>query len=172
MEQHGQDRVEAFDARFTDNGIRKLKVILPYFPPASQRFLAIFIKLQELKHAAATQAAGDASPAEDFDFDRLCLDMLPYCTKEEKQRLFSIQNLLRSMGQYRQMMEMMEFLKDLFPKEGPDGDEAIKEGDGEDVSGLLSGLMGMEDAGIGQMADLMQAMASLWGGTPPPNPTE
>ncbi len=151
----GQDRVAAFDAFFTNQHIQKLKVLLPYLDPALQRNLAVYIKYLELQCAfrrlqdkprgslplpsreRENETGQDAFP-QGQTLPRLCEELFPYCTKAEQDRLNGIRSLYQTMEQYRQIMETMEMMKELFPQDSSSKDPAAA----DNFSDLLAGLTG------------------------------
>ena len=51
MEQKDTSQISAFDTLFSNNHIQMLKVLLPYMDNQFQKYLAIYIKFQELQVA-------------------------------------------------------------------------------------------------------------------------
>ena len=95
MEQKDTSQISAFDTLFSNNHIQMLKVLLPYMDNQFQKYLAIYIKFQELQ---------------------VVKRLLPLCTKEEKEQLNQILKVLQSMSQYQEMMHTMELMKDFMPE--------------------------------------------------------
>lgn len=158
MAENGQDKVAAFDTLFTDNRIQKLKILLPCLDGGAQRRLAVCIKFLELRHTLSLLRRRSLLmplPKDELDPDRICSQLLPYCSPDERRQLESLQNLLRSLENYREMMEMLESLRELFP-----------EGEENDPLSALSGLAGMS----GEGGDLLSALSALAGMKEEKNP--
>lgn len=129
------------------------------------------------------QSVSAASPQEpSWDIGELCDALLPYCTVSEQSRLNSMRNMVQALSQYKEMMEMMQMLKELFPEGTPDpdaetasekqqeegSDQKNESAEGNAFSGgmpfnpaLLSGLLGIKDTDAAQMLNLMQALNTV-----------
>jgi hypothetical protein len=149
MNDSGQDKVNAFDALFTNSQIQMLKIFMPYFDPSMQKQMAILIKVMELQYTIRFfQKFPYASPTAhetSFDMMKIAEELIPHSSPTDRPKLEGMRNMFRTMEQMKNMMEMMETMKELFPEGGGD---------------LLSGFGGMAGMpGMGEMA----AMSSLFG---------
>lgn len=161
MEDIKQDSITAFDTCFTNNHIRMLKVLLPFLNSPLQQNLAVYIKFQELQyvfHSFKESQSGynrsfqSKSTHTDFDFNIVCNELLPYCNSQEKRQFTQIRNLIQTMHNLQDMMNMMETMKELFP-EGTNGESGFNP---EILSGL-GNMFGGGNMDFSQMADLFQA---------------
>ena len=157
MNDREQDKVIAFDTLFTNHHIQMMKILMPYFDRPMQKNLAVYIKYMELQYTLNFfKQYPNASPAPlpreaSFDIMKLCSDMMPYCSPQEKARMENMRNMYQTFENYKGMMEMVQMMKELFP-----------EGDGQDGTGfgglspeMLSGLAGMGGMpGMDGMPDL------------------
>lgn len=122
MDQKEQDKIMAFDVLFTNNHIRMLKIVIPYFDSRIQKQLAIYVKYLELQytlsyyHSHSYELRGCSIKKEEFNISKIYSELLPYCTDEEKQKIDQITGLLRSMEMFKEMSKMFEVMKDLFPE--------------------------------------------------------
>lgn len=124
MDSNEQNKVIAFDTLFSTNHIAMLKIMLPYMDNQSQKSLAVYIKFLELNYTISfyknhpCPVCGclerEASP----DIHKLCGELLPYCTVEERRQVEQVQNLLQSMKMYQEMSKTMEMMKDFMPDMG------------------------------------------------------
>ncbi len=138
MEKNGQDKITAFDTLFTTNHIQMLKILMPYLEPPMGRQMAVYIKYLELRyalsyfdspshelygcagsHGSPFSGAG-ALPKEEFNVSKLCSELLPYCTNDEKQKVEQISGLFRSMEMYKEMSQTLELMKDFMPDFSPE----------------------------------------------------
>ena len=93
MDSNEHNKVIAFDTLFCTNHIQMLKVILPYMDSQTQKSMAVYIKFLELnytieyfkKHPYLVSGCmeREASP----DFQKMCSELLPYCTENEKKQI-------------------------------------------------------------------------------------
>ena len=49
------------------------------------------------------------------DLPKLCAELLPYCTEEEKKQLEQLRGIFQSMEMYREMSKTMDMMKDIMP---------------------------------------------------------
>lgn len=127
MNQKEQDKVIAFDTLFTTNHINMLKIIMSYFDSSMQKNIAIYIKYLELQYTfqyfnnRPYSIAGCRPSKETFDIPKLCDEVLPYCTKEERSKVDQIKNLMSTLSSYQEMSQTFEMMKDLFPEGASSG---------------------------------------------------
>lgn len=165
MEDIRQDSVTTFDACFTNNHIRMLKVLLPFLEPSMQRGIAIYIKFMELQYTFSYFRRPSRSRAfsqnssfqkKDFDFNTVCNELFPYCTEQEKRHFSQMRDTFQTMNNMKDMMEMMETMKEMFPEGmGSGGDGGFNPEMLATMSGMFGG-SGMDLGGmdLGAMADL------------------
>ena len=127
MERNEHDKIIAFDTLFTTNHIQMLKIVMPYLDLAVQKKMAVYIKYQELQYTLSYYNfhTGDlrgcsinpmtSDNKEDFNISKLCSELLPYCTAEEKQKVEQLAGMFRSIEMYREMSQTFEMMKDLMP---------------------------------------------------------
>lgn len=144
MSDKEQDKVMAFDTLFTNNHIRMLKIIMPYFEYAIQKKMAVYIKFLELEYTMnyfknRPYAIKNCIPApEKFDIRQMCHDMIPYCSPQEKRQMEQMEQMFDTFQNYQDMMETISMMKEMFPGDAPFGF-----GDGENMD-------------FSQMSDMMQ----------------
>lgn len=163
-----ENKVLAFDTLFTNNHIRMLKVLISHFDSRLQKTLAVYIKFQELaytmqflnKHSSFSLCGTEENAQPDISL--LCDELIPYCAPSEKEKIFQIKQMLQTMDTYRQMSQMMEMMKDLFPEGFPSFTSNSEADKPEDTScktpfgsEMLSSLLGGENS---QMFELLAAM--------------
>lgn len=142
MEDIRQDSILAFDTCFTNNHICMLKILLPFCESSLQKYLAVYIHFLELQYTLSnftslSKTLNCDKPSEPLQiFDKL----LPYCTPREKQSFSQIRSLFETMETVKNMMSMMELMKDIFPEGmgGPDGEQGFP----TDMFGALQGMFG------------------------------
>ncbi|NLL77265.1 MAG: hypothetical protein GX235_08460 [Clostridiales bacterium] len=133
MDEKEQDKITAFDVLFTNNHIQILKIIIPYFDSQMQKQLSIYVKFLELQYtisyyqSRSYELRSCAIKKEEFNINKICSEILPYCTKEEKQKVEQIMGMFRSIDMYKEMSKTFELMKELFP-------EGFEEGFGNDFS--------------------------------------
>lgn len=116
--------VNAFDMRYTQNHIQILKVLLPYFDPASQGNIAVWIKYMELQYTM--QCAGQKSAlgaacfpsqgAKNPDVTEIFEQIKNFCTPQERAMFGQISNLKRNMEMFEEMKGMMQLFEQLAPE--------------------------------------------------------
>lgn len=149
MEEKGTSPVTAFDSRFTTNKIQMLKVLIAWLPPSQQGMFAVYIKFLELQHTLTLlrrpgtlfpngrHLSADFFSGDNSDTIELLDELLPYSSQSERNRIENMKNMLQNMGRMKEVMEMAEMMKEMFP-EGF-GSE------GENPMDILSGMAGMSD---------------------------
>lgn len=163
--ENGIDKVLAFDTIFTTNHLKMLKVLLSYFDPSTQKSLAVFIKLWELQYTLIYVSRHPAPFRENMqgppDIQKICGEIAPYCSPEDKKILDKILQMQQTMENFRQMSQTMEMLKELFP-DGIPGFGGGSDAKGREESGgpigsmdLLSSMLGGENS---QMFEMLAAM--------------
>lgn len=159
MEDIRQDSVTTFDACFTNNHIRMLKVLLPFAEPSMQRWIAIYIKYLELQYTLSyfhhpprgQRFLWEDSKKKEFDFSNVCDELLPYCTPREKQQFSQIRDTFQTMRNFKDMMEMIETMKELFPEGMGAGGEG---GFNPEMMAAMSSMFGGGGMDLGAMADM------------------
>ncbi len=148
-------KVNSFDTTFTNNHICMFKVLLPFLPASLQGNLAIYIKYMELQYTMqyfkkpsnrqthSLFPTNIPSPTDTtIDFNSLFEELLPYSTPSQKQHFTQIRNMLETMRNIQDMMEILETMKEFFP-EG----------------------MGNQDGETGSFnPEILAAMSSMFGG--------
>lgn len=159
MEKKEHDKITAFDTLFTTNHIQMLKIVMPYLDMSMRKKLAVYIKYLELQYTLSYYSSHsvelcgcamhskDSIEKEDFNISKICSEILPYCTAEEKQKVEQLSGMFRSIEMYREMSQTFEMMKDFAP--GPGG--------GED--GMLDMLMNM-------LSPEQKSMFDMFGGKP------
>ncbi|MGN0376578.1 MAG: hypothetical protein ACI4ED_02980 [Suilimivivens sp.] len=166
MDSNEQNKVIAFDTLFSTNHIAMLKIMLPYMDNQTQKSLAVYIKLMELnytldfykKHPYPVCGCmeKEASP----DLLKLCEELLPYCTEDEKKQIEQIRNIFQSMEMYKEMSKTMELMKDFMPDMGSFGDLFS----GKNSSGQNSGTPDIMNMLMNMMTPEQKEMFNLFGG--------
>lgn len=130
MERNEHDKITAFDTLFTTNHIQMLKIVMPYMDIPIRRQMAVYIKYLELRYTLSYYSSHcvelcgcsmnpmSSSKKEDFNISKICSEILPYCTAEEKQKVEQFAGLFRSMEMYREMSQTFEMMKDFAPGNG------------------------------------------------------
>ncbi len=167
MSDKGQDKVIAFDTLFTTNHIQMMKIFMPYLDLSMQKNIAIYVKMMELQYTIQFFQRNPSVPPlplqkeQSNDTSVILNSMLPYCNPDEKAKIQSISNMLKTYQQYKEMMEMVQMMKELFPE----GENPMN---GDLLSGLagLGGMSGMGDSSEGgfdptQMFDMVQMIQSM-----------
>lgn len=122
MDKNEHDKIMAFDTLFTTNHIQMMKIVMPYLDKQMQKNIAVYIKYMEFQYTLSYfrsysfELCGCSIEKEDFDISKICSEILPYCTNEEKQKVEQISGLLRSMEMYKEMSKTFEMMKDMFPE--------------------------------------------------------
>ena len=109
MEQNPPKPMTPFDSLITPPFLYTLKLLLPYTPPSMQRFLGIYIKFLELRHAME-YFQGFASHAQPKDM----LDGLkPYMSPAEKEMMEQMSGMMNMM----EMVQNMQAMSDSSPQD-------------------------------------------------------
>lgn len=166
MDSNEQNKVIAFDTLFSTNHIAMLKIMLPYMDNQVQKSLAVYIKFLELNYTVdfyrkhPYPLCGCTEKETSFDLPKLCGELLPYCTEEEKKQLEQIRNIFQSMEMYKEMSKTMEMMKEFMPDMGSFSDMFTGAASSETQSGnpdIMSMLMNM-------MTPEQKEMFNLFGG--------
>ncbi len=137
MDEKGKERIAAFDRLLTNDHMRMMKIFLSYLPPNQQGVLAVCIKFSELQYTLQflrrfpgrplfTESRCTLSPASLFDgslLDRdrdgvleLLDELLPFSGPKERAWIESLKDFLNSLSRMKEMMAMVDMLKELFPE--------------------------------------------------------
>lgn len=164
MDSNEQNKVIAFDTLFSTNHIAMLKIMLPYMDNQVQKSLAVYIKFLELNYTVdfyrkhPYPLCGCTEKETSFDLPKLCGELLPYCTEEEKKQLEQIRNIFQSMEMYKEMSKTMEMMKEFMPDMGSFSDMFTTSSDSQSGSpDIMSMLMNM-------MTPEQKEMFNLFGG--------
>lgn len=191
MDEKGKETIAAFDRLLTTNRIQMMKVFLSYLPPEQQGGLAVYIKLSELQYTMqflrqfpgrpillgnrailSFHSLMDGSLLEQNQEGVLELldELLPFSGPRERAHIQNLKNLLINFSRMREMMAMMDMMKEFFPDGmgGEGGLGSILQGmsgaenmtDMSDFAGMVSGMTGMDPASILQMAQMFQSVQS------------
>lgn len=121
MDSNERSKVIAFDTLFCTNHIQMLKVILPYMDNQTQKSLAIYIKFLELNYTIdyfkkhPYPLCGCMEKESSHDIFKMCTELLPYCTENEKKQIEQIRNVFQGMEMYKEMSKTMDVMKDFMP---------------------------------------------------------
>lgn len=166
MDSKEQNKVIAFDTLFSTNHISMLKIMLPYMDNQAQKSLAVYIKFLELNYTLAFYkkhpypVCGCMEKESSPDLLKLCSELLPYCTEEEKKQLEQIRSIFQSMEMYKEMSKTMELMKDFMPDTGNFSDMFT----GADSSGQDSGGPDIMNILMNMMTPEQKEMFNLFGG--------
>ena len=122
MGERDQDKVTTFDTLFTNNQIQKLKILMTYLDRSMQKNMAIYIKYLELQYTMEffrrfpSANAAPLSYESNMDMSKLCGEILPYCDHAERTQIERMQNVLQTFENYKEMMEMFQMMKEMFPE--------------------------------------------------------
>lgn len=156
MEETQQKKVMAFDNLFTTNRIQILKILLSYMAPSTQKTLAIYIKFLELQYTLTLfQNYPDTSllgfdTENTFDISKLCSEILPFCGRDEQEKILQMRSMMENFDKMQEMMQMVQMMQEMFPEGAPFGDMNGESGGGFD---FLSGLAGMD---LSQFSELFK----------------
>ena len=184
MDKNEHDKIIAFDTLFTNNHIQMLKIVMPYFDEPFQKNLAVYIKYQELRYTLAYYTShphelyGCSVKKEEFNVNKICSEILPFCTNEEKQMIEQVAGLFRSMEMYKEMSKTFEMMKDFMPDFSPesllqgfggnfpfDSSSDNKKSTGSDsISNNTNQNNGMMDMLMGMLSPEQKAMFEMFGG--------
>lgn len=141
------DKILAFDTLFTNNHIQMMKIVMPLFDARMQKYMAIYIKYMEFQYTLSYFKSHPYPPfPQSEDPEEICLNILPYCSSEEKKKVEQIQNMFTTMKSYKEMMEMFSMMKELFP-----------EGEGGMNADMISGMFG-QDMNMSNIFDMFSSM--------------
>lgn len=122
------NKVSAFDALFCTNHIQMLKILLAYTDNQTQKSLAVYIKFLELQYTLEFYQkhpyplCGCTNQEQEFDIGKVCNELLPYCTEEERKHLEQIRSIISGMKMYQEMSRTMEMMKEIMPDMDDMGD--------------------------------------------------
>lgn len=183
METNEHDKIIAFDTLYTNNHIQMMKIVMPYFDGQMRRKLAVYIKYLEFRHTLdkyhshSYELSGCSFEKEEFCINKICSELLPFCTGEEKKKLEQIANLFRTMEMYKEMSRTMEMMKDFAPdlfSEGfgnifPSGNasENPGESDNDSANSNQSQSNGMMEMLMGMLSPEQKNMFEMFGGSSP-----
>ena len=109
MDSNEHNKVIAFDTLFCTNHIQMLKVLLPYMNHQMQKSMAVYIKFLELNYTIdyfrkhPYPLCGCMQKEDSPDIFKMCSELAPYCTENEKKQLEQIKNIQQGMNMYKEM---------------------------------------------------------------------
>lgn len=112
------DKIQTFDTLFTNNHIQLYKILLPYFEPAMQKQIAVYIKYMEFQYTLSYfKQHPCAYPQKELlcDTEKFCQEIFPYCSASEKERIKKITDLFSTMKNAQEMMNTFSAMKEMFP---------------------------------------------------------
>lgn len=172
MEEKGRETITAFDTVLTTNRIQMMKVFLSYLAPELQSGLAVYIKFSELQYVMRLVRQFPGRPmlrgrgtvlsfkslmdGSLFGKDQtgvleLLDELLPFSSPSERSKIQNLKNMLLNMNRLREMMDMIEMMKELFPEGMGDGN-----GNFGDMFSAMASMSGSE--GMSGMADMFSGM--------------
>ena len=134
------DKIQAFDALFTNNQIQIFKILLPYLEPGMQKSLAIYIKFMEFQHTLTYFNHYPNACMPVFcsnDTNQICNEILPFCSGPQKKQVEQFSSMFDNMKNMREMMETVNMMKDMFPEGFSFGDDGTGDGSMPDISQLF-----------------------------------
>lgn len=140
------DKIQAFDALFTNNQIQICKILLHYLEPSMQKSLAIYIKFMELQYTLTyfnkfPHAYMPAADSEDTNL--ICNEILPFCSGSQKKQVEQFSNMFTNMKNMREMMETVNMMKEMFPEGISFGDTVNGDGSSSDINQLFQMFSGI-----------------------------
>ena len=110
MDEKKYDKIAEFDAAFTSNTLKKLKILYYYLPASSRRELQLALDRNRtlLPKGAAAQAEGD--------FPTICGELLPYCDEEEAASLRQMQSMMQQWENMQEMLQTVQLMQELMPQ--------------------------------------------------------
>ena len=115
-ETHELDPVTAFDTLYTSNQMQMLKIVLPFMQEKIQRFIAIYIKFNELIITLRfAKSLNDSScfSKKEADMTTLLKYLSPYLSDSEKEMMNQFSSMQENMEQFKQMSAMMQMMNDM-----------------------------------------------------------
>ena len=106
------DPVTAFDTLYTSNQLQMLKIVLPYMQQNMQRFIAIYIKLNELL-LAFHFSSGSYPVKQENDFTGMLKYLSPYLSDSEKDMMNQFSSMQENVEQFKQISAMMQMMNDM-----------------------------------------------------------
>lgn len=106
------DPVTAFDTLYTSNQLQMLKIVLPYMQDTMQRFIAIYIKLNELM-IAFHFSSGSYPVKRETDMTGMLRYLSPYLSDSEKEMMNQFSSMQENMEQFKQMSQMMQMMNEM-----------------------------------------------------------
>lgn len=156
MDSKETDKILAFDTLFTTNHIKILKVLFSYLDSKMKKQLAVYIKYMEFQFTLQYfnknpyGIGGFESSDENKDYSVLIKEIIPYCTKDEQQKMEQFSQMFQAMKMYQDMSQTMSMASELFPDMG-------NMAEGGFSPEILSSLFGADTS---NMMDLFAAMNS------------
>ena len=111
-ENHEIDPVTAFDTLYTSNQLQMLKIVLPYMEGQIQRFIAIYIKLNELL-LAFHFSSGTYPVKKETNMTGMLKYLSPYLSDSEREMMNQFSSMQENMEQFKQMSAMMQMMNEM-----------------------------------------------------------
>lgn len=110
------DPVTAFDTLYTSNQMQMLKIVLPFMQEQIQRFVAIYIKFNELLitlRFAKSSSEFSCFTKKEPDMITMIKYLSPYLSDSDKEMMNQFSSMQENMEQFKQMSAMMQMMKDM-----------------------------------------------------------
>ena len=115
-ETHEIDPVTAFDTLYTSNQMQMLKIVLPFMQEQIQRFIAIYIKFNELLitlRFAKSSSEFSSFTKKEPDMTTMIKYLSPYLSDSDKEMMNQFSSMQENMEQFKQMSTMMQMMNDM-----------------------------------------------------------
>ena len=115
-ENHEIDPVTAFDTLYTSNQMQMLKIVLPFMQEKMQRFIAIYIKLNELMitlRFSNSLCNSSCFKKKETDITSMLKYLSPYLSDSDKEMMNQFSSMQENMEQFKQMSAMMQMMNDM-----------------------------------------------------------
>lgn len=146
MNDNTPDSICKFNALYSNNALNKLKIISAHFTDYPLNFLAIYIKILELRytlHLIYSQnrvhalrnglSALNAECVQD-----ICKEIHPFCNSDEQNSINTLLNFWQNMANMQEMLQMMEFMQEMSNSGDSDGSAPGSTGMGMDFSDIMN----------------------------------
>lgn len=146
MNDNTPDSICKFNALYSNNTLNKLKIISAHFTDYPLNFLAVYIKILELRYTfhlihskSNTYSLRDGlSPLTMECVQDICKEIHPFCNFDEQNSINTLLNFWQNMANMQEMMQMMEFMQEMNNSGDRDNNEPVGMNMGMEFSDLMN----------------------------------
>lgn len=159
MDEQFENKIYAFDALFTTNHIKILKIFMTYSSFETQKSLAPIIKYMELQYTLEYfkkhpyHICTNISSEKEFDMLNFVKEIKCYCSPEERENIKKMENFYQTMNMVKDMEATMSNLQE---QTGMNFGDMMNGQSNFEMNDILSSMLTPEQKSMFELFNTMQ----------------